>query len=133
MNETFTACRTTINAVGESHALVMTFDGADRASQRTFTYRPNPEVIDVEPRSSIQRYDIVYCRPSVQQYPFLSPHPRMDVFNKKRISDVLRSHTHTYTYMDTLKVVMPSPNWLAFFHCQGDQSKSKMYVDYPMD
>ncbi|XP_072025085.1 hepatocyte growth factor receptor-like [Amphiura filiformis] len=54
ITETSATCRTGKGTAGESHTVKMYFDGAERESEDTFTFRPNPQVFDVQPRASIQ-------------------------------------------------------------------------------
>ena len=56
VTETTATCRTGGGTAGDKHVVVMSFDGTMRESTDMFTYQSNPEVIDVQPRSSIQRY-----------------------------------------------------------------------------
>ena len=56
MTQTTASCRTTGGNAGDMHRVVMSFDGSERQSEDEFTYQPNPEIFDVQPRSSIQRY-----------------------------------------------------------------------------
>ena len=60
MTETTATCRTGVGTAGDKHRVVMSFDGVMRESVDMFTYRPNPEIIDVQPRSSIQRYRTIF-------------------------------------------------------------------------
>ncbi|XP_072025086.1 plexin-A2-like [Amphiura filiformis] len=53
ITETSASCRTGKGTAGDSHTVKMSFDEAERES-RSFSFRPNPQVFDVQPRTSIQ-------------------------------------------------------------------------------
>ncbi len=47
-------CTTTASTVGATGLITVAFDGALRSSTDNFTFQPNPKVIDIQPRSSIE-------------------------------------------------------------------------------
>ncbi|XP_072046280.1 plexin-A2-like [Amphiura filiformis] len=54
VTETSATCRTGSGTVGSSHNVTMFFDEAERQSEGRFTFQPNPEIVAIQPRSSIQ-------------------------------------------------------------------------------
>ena len=52
-SEESVTCRAGNSTVGNTGPVYVTFDGAVRSSQNNFTYQPNPNVTDINPRSSI--------------------------------------------------------------------------------
>ncbi|XP_038066431.1 plexin-A4-like [Patiria miniata] len=46
-------CRTTNSYVGDAGRVFLTFDSAQRRSEAEFTYKPNPNITDINPRRSV--------------------------------------------------------------------------------
>ncbi|XP_033638684.1 plexin-A4-like [Asterias rubens] len=53
-NNTAIVCSTAASTVGKTGRITVSFDGALRSSTDNFTFQPNPDVIDIQPRRSIK-------------------------------------------------------------------------------